>query len=54
MLEYMAQYQTALKALKNPTNKSAIVGIDVHDDPVTWGETQYWAVTFTLTIEEIF
>jgi hypothetical protein len=54
MAEYIRQYALALKALRAPTSQSYIAGVSYAIGPITWGETEFWAVDVNLEIEEVF
>ena len=53
MVDYLSLYIEQVKANRNPTKTSNIVGIEVQMVPVLWAENTYWAVDITLTVEEI-
>ena len=52
MLGYLEQYQTAVRALRNPTAGSAIVGVSYKITPIAWATTDFWAIDITLEVEE--
>ena len=54
MAEYIRQYALALKALRAPTSQSYIASVSYAIGPITWGETEFWAVDVNLEIEEVF
>jgi len=53
MVDYLSLYIAQVKANRNPTSQSNIVGVEVQMAPALWGEKTYWAVDITLTVEEI-
>ena len=53
MVEYLSLYLAEVKANRNPTALSNIVGVEGVMEPVLWGEKTYWAIDITLTVEEI-
>jgi len=53
MVEYLSLYMAQLKANRNPTNTSVVIGAEGVMQPIQWAEETYWAVDITLTIKEI-
>jgi len=53
MVEYLSLYLAQVKANRNPTTTSNIVGVEGTMMPVLWAEKTYWAVDITLAVEEI-
>ena len=53
MVDYLSLYMAEIKDLRNPTDKSNIIGVEVQMGPMPWAEAMYWAVDITLTVEEI-
>ena len=53
MVDYLSLYIAQVKANRNPTTMSTIVGVEVQMQPIQWAEKSYWAVDITLTVEEI-
>ena len=53
MLRYMVACIDAYKTIEGPTSQSHITGYKSSMGPILWGETWYWAVDNTLTIEEV-
>ena len=53
MVEYIGLYLAQVKANRNPTKHSNIVGLEGQMAPVQWAETTYWAIDIVLTVEEI-
>ena len=53
MVNYIKAYVIALKAERGPTAQSVITGVAFQMGPVPWGDSDYWAIDVTLTIDEI-
>ena len=53
MVDYLSLYLAQVKANRNPTTTSTIIGLEGVMQPVQWAEKVYWAVDITLTVEEI-
>ncbi len=53
MVEYLSLYLEQIKANRNPTNTSHIVGVEGQMVPIQWAEKTYWAVDITLTVSEV-
>ena len=53
MLDYISLYIAQVKENRNPATNATIVGVEAQMGPVPWGETDYWAVDITVTVEEI-
>jgi len=53
MVEYLSLYMAAVKANRNPTTTSNIVGVEGTMKPIQWAEKTYWAVDVTLTVSEV-
>ena len=53
MVEYLSLYLAEVKANRNPTTTSTIIGLEGQMKPIAWADNNYWAVDITLTVEEI-
>ena len=52
MLGYLELYQAAVRALRNPTSGSSIVGVTYQMGPVAWADSDFWAIDIILEVEE--
>ena len=53
MVAYIDEYIAAIIAMRNPTAQSHFVHYEYQMGPVPWGDSNYWAIDFILTVEEI-
>jgi len=53
MLDYISLYIAQVKENRNPATNATIMGVEAQMGPVPWGDTDFWAVDITVTVEEI-
>ena len=54
LVEYLSLYLKQIKANRNPTKLSNIVGVEGQMGPQLWGDKEwYWAVDITVTVKEV-